>query len=64
MSRSLLVVADDDDVGVAADDTHCILDRLAFDRGENSRAFSVEMTLPPRLDMAVSNERRVRVDGS
>jgi hypothetical protein len=31
---------------------------------ENSRAFSVEITLPPSRCMAVSKERRVRVEGS
>jgi hypothetical protein len=31
---------------------------------ENSRAFSVERTWPPRRSIAASNERRVRVEGS
>ena len=33
-------------------------------REENSRAFSVVMTFPPRRYMAASKEKRVRVEGS
>ena len=39
---SLLEVADDDAIGIAADDANGVLDRFAFSAEENSRAFSVE----------------------
>ena len=64
VGRPLLIVANDDGVGVAADDAHGVFDRLALDcRRELARILGRDDVAAELVHRRLE-DRRVRVDGS